>query len=150
MCGRGGVTRKFDAGERFRKKKRPRADAGPSSQEINGALFLRRVLLAGLVALTALLATLSGVLRLLARLLVRLSALLTGGLATLVLLPALLISILVGHGELTFQVRGEALLEMASASANRHEISDRKALKSCALSGKLSCRTFSLPAPEAS
>jgi hypothetical protein len=80
-----------------RNKKKPRTDAGAPLQDINCVLLLRRVLLAGLVALAALLAALSWVLRLLARLLVRLSALLTGGLATLVLLAALLILVLVGH-----------------------------------------------------
>jgi hypothetical protein len=86
-----GVARELDT-----TRKSP-ARCGAFSQDINCVLLLRRVLLAGLVALTALLAALSGILRLLARLLVRLSALLTGGLATLVLLAALLILILVGH-----------------------------------------------------
>ena len=55
--------------------------AGPLLGTSNNNLLLRRVLLAGLIALTALLAPLSGILRLLARLLVWLSALLTRGLS---------------------------------------------------------------------
>ena len=97
MRGRGGVARKFQRGPPLRNKKKPRSARGPLLGTSNNNLLLRRVLLAGLVALTALLAALSGILRLLARLLVWLSALLTGGLATLVLLAALLILVLVGH-----------------------------------------------------
>ena len=82
MRGRGGVARKFQRGPPLRNKKKPRSARGPLLGTSNNNLLLRRVLLAGLIALTALLAPLSGILRLLARLLVWLSALLTRGLRT--------------------------------------------------------------------
>ena len=96
MRGRGGVTRKVQRGPPLPQKEKAPQRAGPllgafrhfTSEARSAGRAYRSDRLAGRP---------SGILRLLARLLVRLSALLTGGLATLVLLVALLILILVGH-----------------------------------------------------